>query len=423
MLRRPLVVFAVLSCLVSPAVWAAEVAVLPGTGTLAATVASASAGDTLVLQAGTFTGDVQVNKSLTLRAASRDIFASLIGGLTINGDGIRVTVQGLRFSQYLTVNRAGAVRILENEWAAGGINAVGPVGLGQGDADGTPALVIVGNRLASGSVTEENGSGSAAIYIAGNSIAAGGCIYTKSPAWIIGNGSPLVFSSGGIARIIANRLHCTNSCNYCGQNTMYGAIYVTASYSIISENLIELAALQNFPSQNGISATGGYTVITNNVIRGISPQGVRWSGAAIYSLSSSQVSGNIVIDFPTADGIFSISGNARYNLCYQTNVSCPSGNGNLNADPKFIDLVDYRLAPDSPAINAGPTDYWLADLDRTRNDMGIHGGPWSIDQYDAQRDPNNLRPYVYPLTTIGWPRGNGVSGSVDVQALGIARLR
>lgn len=55
-----------------------------------------------------------------------------------------------------------------------------------------------------------------------------------------------------------------------------------------------------------------------------------------------------------------------------------------------------------------------------RNDMGINGGPWSIGQYDIQRDPYNLAPYVYPLFKGGTAYSGGV---LDIQAIGVARLR
>ena len=82
--------------------------------------------------------------------------------------------------------------------------------------------------------------------------------------------------------------------------------------------------------------------------------------------------------------------------------------------------MDYTLAAGSPAIDAGPPDFEMADLDRSRNDMGVHGGPWSIDQYDNQRDPLSLAPYVYPLFRLG-SRFNG--GVLELQAIGAARLR
>ena len=64
---------------------AATVSVAPGAGTLQAAVASASAGDELVLQDGTFTGSgnslVEVTKSLTIRAANRHM--AILDGETV----------------------------------------------------------------------------------------------------------------------------------------------------------------------------------------------------------------------------------------------------------------------------------------------------------------------------------------------------
>ena len=109
-----------------------------------------------------------------------------------------------------------------------------------------------------------------------------------------------------------------------------------------------------------------------------------------------------------------------HNLCWNNSGTCPTGDGNLDADPQFVDLVDYALGPGSPAIDAGPTDFNLADLDRSRNDMGAHGGPWSIGQYDAQRDPGSFAPYVYPLLNVDSMLSGGV---LEYRTLGVARLR
>ncbi len=48
-------------------------------------------------------------------------------------------------------------------------------------------------------------------------------------------------------------------------------------------------------------------------------------------------------------------------------------NFNLSKDPLFIGNGDFRLKPDSPAINAG--DSTTYDLDGTVSDLGIYGGP------------------------------------------------
>jgi hypothetical protein len=109
-----------------------------------------------------------------------------------------------------------------------------------------------------------------------------------------------------------------------------------------------------------------------------------------------------------------------HNLCSNTFWRCPTDDGNLDADPEFVDAVDFELGAGSPAIDAGPPDEGLGDLDRTRNDMGVHGGPWDMAQYDIQRDPSRLAPYVYPLfKASGYLSG----GLLEVKALGVARLR
>ena len=59
----------------------------------------------------------------------------------------------------------------------------------------------------------------------------------------------------------------------------------------------------------------------------------------------------------------------------------PSGTANLGADPVFAGAGDYRLAPSSPALNAGATQSWMAagrDLDNQprviygTNDLGAY---------------------------------------------------
>jgi len=48
----------------------------------------------------------------------------------------------------------------------------------------------------------------------------------------------------------------------------------------------------------------------------------------------------------------------------------------LNADPAFVNTTDFVLGPTSPARNAGDPDPRFNDIDGTRNDMGIYGGPF-----------------------------------------------
>jgi len=51
--------------------------------------------------------------------------------------------------------------------------------------------------------------------------------------------------------------------------------------------------------------------------------------------------------------------------------------GNLDEDPLFVDIEnnDFHLTEDSPCIEAGNPDPEYNDIDGSRNDMGIYGGP------------------------------------------------
>ncbi len=56
------------------------------------------------------------------------------------------------------------------------------------------------------------------------------------------------------------------------------------------------------------------------------------------------------------------------------------GNDNAAADPLFVDAAggDYTLAAGSPAIDAGPDEEGYTDMDGSRNDVGVYGGPFAI---------------------------------------------
>ena len=55
------------------------------------------------------------------------------------------------------------------------------------------------------------------------------------------------------------------------------------------------------------------------------------------------------------------------------------GDGNINADPMFVDPenADFRLKARSPSIDAG--DPTIFDPDGSRSDMGAYGGPGAAD--------------------------------------------
>ncbi len=400
------------------AVSAAEITVEPGQGTLAAAVASALDGDTLILQDGGYYGTVAVNKSLTIRPVNRATNALISGIITISGNGIKVTLQGLKFTVDVNLTEAAAIRLLENEWLSGDVE-----GYNYRSSQGDGALVIVGNRFASGSDISVYSDGA---YIAGN-VLFGGRIMTYSYVWIVGNeiitiDAPAIDAggTGATANVLANRVRCND------QNTA-NCVEVNTPSALVAGNIIEVNDTYDgvtYP-QNGIFADGtGEISILNNVIRGMPEITDRVGSGIAVTTPSARVSGNIIIDYVSSSNlpinVTSTILEVSNNLCFNNSGICPAGDGNLDLNPMFMDLLNFELDAASPAIDAGPLDFNLADLDRTRNDMGVHGGPWSIGQYDVQRDPNNYSPYTYPLLKIDSMLSGGI---LEYRTLGVARLR
>jgi hypothetical protein len=65
-----------------------------------------------------------------------------------------------------------------------------------------------------------------------------------------------------------------------------------------------------------------------------------------------------------------------YNLSQTGEIGGVLLQNRVNADPAFVNTTDFVLGPSSPARNAGDPDPRFNDIDGTRNDMGIYGGPF-----------------------------------------------
>jgi nitrous oxidase accessory protein NosD len=157
---------------------AADISVPPGDGTLAAAIAGASGGDTLLLGEGSYTGVATVNKSLAIRAESRAVHPVIAGGFSISGVGIRVTIQGLTFSSNLVPDQAAEIRLLQNQWVNVSLNAIS-----YKTTEGDGSLMVIGNRFVNANLANVSSDDA---YIAGN-VVSGGSVITSSSAWIVGN--------------------------------------------------------------------------------------------------------------------------------------------------------------------------------------------------------------------------------------------
>ena len=83
------------SLLIALPVWAAEVRVLPGAGTLANAIAGAAPGDVLVLDAGQFAGPVTIDRPLTITGAEDAVIDGMGRGTVITIDASDVRIAGL----------------------------------------------------------------------------------------------------------------------------------------------------------------------------------------------------------------------------------------------------------------------------------------------------------------------------------------
>ena len=83
------------SLLIALPVWAAEVRVLPGAGTLANAIAGAAPGDVLVLDAGQFAGPVTIDRPLTITGPEDAVIDGMGRGTVITIDASDVRIAGL----------------------------------------------------------------------------------------------------------------------------------------------------------------------------------------------------------------------------------------------------------------------------------------------------------------------------------------
>ena len=91
--------------------------------------------------------------------------------------------------------------------------------------------------------------------------------------------------------------------------------------------------------------------------------------------------------------------------------NCSPGIGDIQADPKFVntDRGDFRLAENSPCIDAGDPDSIYNDVDGSRNDMGAFGGP----------DPINLSMTLQIFLSVGTSSVSGFPGDTVKVSVGV----
>lgn len=446
-------------------VFAATVTVEPGLDTLRAAVKSASEGDILVLQDGDYrlssSADLVINKSLTIRAinaAANPRVYFISGGyrsLEISGDSTDFVMQGVQYYSNVTQTyfrvkgNVASTALLENTFSGIHFNVEQTT-----DSDNNIAtvdqLLFVGNTI--NSSYQYNGSlsnlgaekvflfaGNRVNYMTLNTQGFGAVSHIIGNRFVGEYGNTGVSASGNdYVRIIGNTF-LQNLSSQTGANVSNRSypvvIYTYGGQGEILNNVVIQGA-------NPFSATGtpsnfktiyisgkGWT-IANNLFEMVYPMLNDTGGnEEVFNVSGSVEFKNNIIKGSKQSKLFEFydADAQRYsqllnNLCFDTVSNCPEGNGNISGkDPKFLDRVDYKLAADSPAKDAGVVSDVYKDIDGSIADLGPQGGVFPIEQFSKQILPGVTAPYFYPLFEANSSLAN--TGELTVKAVAIARQR
>ena len=411
--------------------FAATITVPPGNG-LQAAIAAAAEGDTILLESGVYTNadaQIEMGVSLTIKAASAAASPVIQDSLYVpQGQSVdKLTVQGIQVDEIgafqstlneveiletVLVNSASEFRDLR-KFTMIGSTTFCSVNKNPYFSISADEAVIAGNNFCvqSGSSFSSTDKGNQSITVIGNTFTS------------ISSSSSLSLHYWAEAIIAGNR--------FTQQWAMPGETYaaVGESYSFIRNSSNERLLVRNNIFKNDPTRLSGavellrFAPLTyvenlyfeNNLVDAANapiwvPDLGESEQAGMMEYASQTpitLQGNIFINYQ--DNILplpatELDAGAQYNLCYNNSTNCGTDNGNLETDPMLVN--GYKLDSSSPAVDAGPVDPMLSDLDATRNNMGPYGGSWSIDQFDAQREVSTA-PYLYPVVDVAKTVANG----------------
>ncbi len=450
-------VFALATFSALPAAHAAVVLVNPGSGTLQTAINNAVTGDELELVDGTYSGASTVtNKDLTIRARAGTT-PVLANNLTLQTGANRLVVQGVSFGTGTRVSAndaASTLILLQNTFNDAVVTCSGV------------RCIAIGNRFnpqgllhPSGTHNVFGATGTTELIFAGNEMLATAtfvlvCCYADqgyfefrgATTHILGNhfrvdsiwsvASRPIRVVNGVATIAGNRFEFFLDRDFGNDVFIPRRIWIGNATATLRNNAFILksaSAIQTGSTGYRISslrtidiaAIGGTVRILNNVfdyrnvnfgVATVPTQGAIYSERFVQEISGNAFLG---IGHAAVQLAAGTTANIADNACYQLLGACPPG-ATVTANPQFANAAngDYHLQAGSPAINAGPDSPYLLDIDGTRNDIGVHGGPFDLDQFDVQRNTSTA-PYIYPLFDAN--KSIDGNGNLQIRLIGVAR--
>ncbi len=217
-----------------------------------------------------------------------------------------------------------------------------------------------------------------------------------------GTGIDAVVTGAGTwyLRAIANKI---DSCTF-GIRNQFSGSSETVNFTG-ANNLIT-----NCPTAINFSCGSNFAVYvcqyTNNVIFNSTTASATYTGNAALPGSTFNFYSNIL---STNTGNISFADDIWDNNCLFNSGTVPSpGTGNITSNPLLTNpsAGNFTLQGGSPCINTGYLAFIYTDIDKTRNDMGVYGGPYTLTNFSSGSNAKVVDIRLVPASVI---QGNTIT--------------
>ena len=409
--------------------------------TITAAITAATAGDTIKVLKGTYTGQHSVSKNLNLVASDTTAIVNVTGNdFVVGADCL---IQGFKIIGTFRVT-SGTSRIQNNVFEDGYVwmdvtsgyftnnisrSSDGSSTFGKNSSAST--LIVSGNHF-SRQLADAHTNEIVEIYnyvlFKNNTVITSDLNFSKgvevhtSGILVnnnISNGSYAISVKKEGVKIVGNNINNTNTGiivtsgvdsveilgnifdNVSGFGVNFNSAGASTPYSAwkINNNVFKSSGDILY---NNSSNAFSYLSFKNNVIYDC--DNIFRSSSTVFDLQTlnSTIENNIIYDSNGSALLNNFTGNMNYSI---HNTLTISGTGNLTADPLLNDpsTNDFSLQGGSSSNNTGNPDVYSYDLDRTRNDMGIYGGSHNWNNYNGISGP---RVFSLKLSSLRVIQGN-----------------